>query len=420
MKKLLLLIAFLSGVFFSTHAQELKVLEFQADLSITDAVRFPKEDFNGDRCGLIKLGLVLPDAIFEGDIISSEYKDGEWWIYMMKGANWINIKSSKYLPLRYEFEPIQSNVTYIMNIEKPQIAYEGPTGTVKIECNIKDAEVFVDGENQGSLKDNKNKIEVPEGKHEIELRHAGYNNERLTVDIKPKQTLTHNITMHAAGTFSLNGISYEMVKLDGGTFTMGTAENINKTATLNIAPIHDVTLRSYSIGATEVTQALWEAVMGSNPSMTQSPNLPVSNVTWDDCQEFIQKLNAQSGSHFRLPTEAEWEYAARSKATDDGKKIPSGSVYKQNSCKSVNECGINPLGIKGMNGNVAEWCQDWFGSYPTEKQTNPTGPAKGTHRVVRGGSYEDLTEWTLRGTTRSHRDPDEASPAIGFRLAMDN
>lgn len=420
MKKLLLLIAFLSGVFFSTHAQELKVLEFQADLSITDAVRFPKEDFNGDRCGLIKLGLVLPDAIFEGDIISSEYKDGEWWIYMMKGANWINIKSSKYLPLRYEFEPIQSNVTYIMNIEKPQIAYEGPTGTVKIECNIKDAEVFVDGENQGSLKDNKNKIEVPEGKHEIELRHAGYNNERLTVDIKPKQTLTHNITMHAAGTFSLNGISYEMVKLDGGTFTMGTAENINKTATLNIAPIHDVTLRSYSIGATEVTQALWEAVMGSNPSMTQSPNLPVSNVTWDDCQEFIQKLNAQSGSHFRLPTEAEWEYAARAKATDDGKKIPSGLVYKQNSCKSVNECGINPLGIKGMNGNVAEWCQDWFGSYLTEKQTNPTGPAKGTHRVVRGGSYEDLTEWILRGTTRSHHDPDEASPAIGFRLAMDN
>ena len=137
-------------------------------------------------------------------------------------------------------------------------------------------------------------------------------------------------------------------------------------------------------------------------------------------KEFIQKLNAQSGSHFRLPTEAEWEYAARAKATDDGKKIPSGSVYKQNSCKSVNECGINPLGIKGMNGNVAEWCQDWFGSYPTEKQTNPTGPAKGTHRVVRGGSYEDFTEWTLRGTTRSHHDPDEASPAIGFRLAMDN
>lgn len=420
MKKLSIIILFFIGLTVAAKAQELKVLEFRADLTMTDAVQFPKEDLNGDRCGLVKLGLVLPDATFEGDIISSEYKDGEWWIYLIRGANWLTIKSQKYLPLRYEFEGIQSNVTYVMNVEKPQIAYEGPTGTVKIECNIKDAEVFVDGENQGSLKDNKNKIEVPEGKHEIELRHAGYNNERLTVDIKPKQTLTYSITMHAAGTFSLNGISYEMVKMDGGTFTMGTTENINKSATLNIAPIHDVTLRSYSIGATEVTQALWEAVMGSNPSMTQSPNLPVSNVTWDDCQEFIQKLNAQSGSHFRLPTEAEWEFAARAKAADDGKKIPSGSVYKQNGCKSVNECGTNPLGIKGMNGNVAEWCQDWFSSYVTEKQTNPSGPAKGTHRVVRGGSYQDLTEWSLRGTTRSHRDPDEASPAIGFRLSMDN
>lgn len=419
MKKTLLLIALFAGIYLSANAQELKVLEFRADLSMTDAVQFPKEDFNHVRCGLIRMGLVLPDATFEGDIISSEYKDSEWWIYMAKDANWITIKSSKYLPLRYEFEPIQSNVTYVMNIEKPQTAYDGPTGTVKIDCNIKEAEVYVDGENQGSLKDNKNKIEVPEGKHDIELRHPGYNNERLTIDIKPKQTLNFTIALHAVGTFALNGISYEMVNLEGGTFTMGSTENINKGATLNVSPTHNVTLRNFKIGATEVTQALWETVMGSNPSVTQSPNLPVSNVTWEDCQEFIQKLNTQSGSHFRLPTEAEWEYAARAKASDDGKKIPSNSVYKQNSCKSVNECGSNSLGIKGMNGNVAEWCQDWFGSYDTDKPINPTGPEHGFHRVIRGGSYEDTSDWPLRGTTRSHHDPDEASPNIGFRLAMD-
>lgn len=420
MKKLSVFILLFVALSFAAKAQELKVIEFRSDLTMTDATQYPKEDFNGERCGLVKLGLVLPDATFEGDIISSEYKDGEWWIYMVKGANWLTIKSQKYLPLRYEFDGIQSNVTYVMSVEKPQTAYEGPTGTVKIECNIKEADVYVDGENHGSLKDNKNRIEVPEGKHEIELRRTGYNNERLNIDIKPKQTLSFTITMHAEGTFAMNGISYEMVKVAGGTFTMGTADNINKTATFNVAPLHDVTLRNYKIGATEVSQALWESVMGSNPSLVQSPNLPVSNVTWDDCQEFIQKLNQQSGLHFRLPTEAEWEYAARSRATDDGKKIATGAVYKQASCKNVGEAGGNTLGIKGMNGNVAEWCQDWFGSYQLEKQTNPTGPEKGKHRVVRGGSYQDTTGWLLRGTSRSHHEPDEASPAIGFRLAMDD
>lgn len=420
MKKTVLFLLLFIGFAVTASAQELKVLEFRADLTMTDAVQFPKEDFNGERCGLIKLGLVLPDATFEGDIISSEYKDGEWWIYMIRGANWITIKSAKYLPLRYEFDGIQSNITYVMNVEKPQIAYEGPTGTVKIECNIKDAEVYVDGENQGSLKDNKNKIVVPEGKHDLELRYAGYNKERLSIDIKPKQILNYTVTMHAEGTFAMSGISYEMVKVAGGTFTMGTNDNINKTATLNVAPIHDVSLRNYKIGATEVTQALWETVMGSNPSLVHSPNLPVSNVTWDDCQEFIAKLNQQSGMHFRLPTEAEWEYAARSRAADDGKKLPVGTVYKQGSCKTVNETGANAMGIKGMNGNVAEWCEDWFGSYNLEKQTNPTGPSTGVHRVVRGGSYQDTSDWPLRGTTRSHQAPDEASATIGFRLAMDD
>ncbi len=105
------------------QAQQLKVVEFRADLSMTDAVRFPKNDLNGERCGLIKLGLALPmsDVVFEGDIVSSENKAGEWWIYMPKGSNWLTIKSKSnaYLPLRYEFEDIQSNVTYIMNVEKP-------------------------------------------------------------------------------------------------------------------------------------------------------------------------------------------------------------------------------------------------------------------------------------------------------------
>ena len=113
-KKLLLVSLLFLGLM--VKAQELKVVGFHADLSMVDAVRFPKEDLNGERCGLIKLGLVLPDAVFEGDIISAEYKEGEWWIYMAKGSNWLTIKSKTCIPLRYEFEGIQSNVTYIMNV----------------------------------------------------------------------------------------------------------------------------------------------------------------------------------------------------------------------------------------------------------------------------------------------------------------
>ena len=120
MKLKLILISLFIGCGIALQAQELKVLEFRADKSMTDAVRYPKEDFNGDRCGLIKLGLALPtsDVSFEGDIISSEYKEGEWWIYIPKESNWLTIKSKAYVPLRYEFEPVQSNVTYVMTVVK--------------------------------------------------------------------------------------------------------------------------------------------------------------------------------------------------------------------------------------------------------------------------------------------------------------
>ena len=102
LKKILL--ALLLALGLMVKAQDLKVVEFRADMSMTDAVQYPKEDFNGDRCGLIRLGLVLSDVTFEGDIVSSEYKDGEWWIYLVKDANWLTIKSKSYVPLRYEFE----------------------------------------------------------------------------------------------------------------------------------------------------------------------------------------------------------------------------------------------------------------------------------------------------------------------------
>ena len=308
-------------------AQELKVTDFRADLTMTDAAKFPKKDANGVNCGLIRLGLVLPDAQFEGDIISSEYKDGEWWIYMMKDANWITIKSKRYLPLRHEFEPIRSNVTYVMLVDKPQIAYDGPTGTIKIECNIKDADVYVDGEKISAVTPCEYK--GPEGTHEVLIRSKGYNDERQTVNVLLNKKVPCSMTLRPAGTFQLDGISYEMVKVAGGSFMMGSkAKPEDKNYPLNFAqPQHEVILRNYAIGKTEVTQALWEKVMGSNPSLVQGPNLPVSNVSYTDCLEFIRRLNRLTGQHFRLPTEAEWEFAAYAPvAGDDGLTI-EGKVY---------------------------------------------------------------------------------------------
>lgn len=421
MKKIVLLtLCFLT--LSVSFAQELKVKEFRADMTMTDAVKYPKEDANGTRCGLIRMGLVIPEAQFEGDIIASEYKDGEWWIYMMNGSNWITIKTKRYLPLRYEFEPIKSNVTYVMNVERPQVSYDGPTGIVKISCNIKDADVYVDGEKMSSV--TPYEYRGPEGQHEVEIRANGYNRERATIDIKLNKKLSHNVTLRPAGSFQLDGISYEMVKVRGGSFMMGSATKPeNKNFPLNYAqPQHEVVLRPYSIGKTEVTQALWEKVMGSNPSIHIGANLPVENVSYEDCLEFISRLNRMSGQSFRLPTEAEWEYAARNCGVDKPDECSGGLASKVAQTDVISAVGgktANALGIFDMSGNVAEWCSDWIATYPSGKSIAPQGPDSGSQRVVRGG-HAGGNEWSLHTSSRGHQSPDEPSQYVGLRLAMDN
>ena len=138
------------------------------------------------------------------------------------------------------------------------------------------------------------------------------------------------------------------------------------------SPVHSVTLSSYYMGETEVTQALWKAVMGNNPSRFKGDNLPVENVSWNDCQEFIRKLKQKTGKNFRLPTEAEWEYAARGGKKSNGYKYSGsnniGSVawYDDNSSNQIHAVKgkrLNELGLYDMSGNVWEWCSDWYGQY---------------------------------------------------------
>mgnify|MGYP000419374638 CR=1 FL=1 len=195
-----------------------------------------------------------------------------------------------------------------------------------------------------------------------------------------------------------NGLYIEMVKVEAGTFTMGATSEQEDPYDDDHKPTHQVTLtRDYYIGKYEVTQSLWKAVMGTNPSSKKGSNLPVEKVSWNDCQIFIRKLNAITKRKFRLPTEAEWEYAARGGKYSKGYRY-SGSntlsdvgwyegarVNPQNCIHPIGSKQPNELGVYDMSGNVAEWCQDWYGKYSSLSQTNPTGSVQGTSRVVRGG-----------------------------------
>ena len=217
-----------------------------------------------------------------------------------------------------------------------------------------------------------------------------------------------------------------MVKVEGSTFTMGATPEQGNDAYEYERPAHQVTLSDYYIGRYEVTQKEWQAVMGDNPSKFYGDNLPVDYVSWNDCQDFINKLNQLTGLKFRLPTEAEWEFAARGGKQSKGYKY-SGSDnakniawYEKNSGSKPHQVGTkepNELGIYDMSGNVGEWCGDWYGRYSSSAQTNPTGPSSGSSRVLRGGSWIYFAGY-CRVSYRSHHYPSYRCDDGGFRVVL--
>ncbi len=244
-----------------------------------------------------------------------------------------------------------------------------------------------------------------------------------------------------------------MVKVQGGSFDMGSDDE-----SADRKPAHTVNLKDFSLGTYEVTQEQWTAVMGSNPSLRKCEECPVTNVSWTDIQQFIEKLNSQTGKHYRLPTEAEWEYAARGGAKEElvkdhsyvarggvneflnahpgqrvpekdktgkkysGKRLPQDVAwYEGNSKGRVHAIGRkkpNELGIFDMSGNVEEWCSDWYvGNYGSKNTIdNPKGPATGNAHVIRGGSWNSITD-EIVVTYRAAYLPDTRSTELGFRLA---
>ena len=223
--------------------------------------------------------------------------------------------------------------------------------------------------------------------------------------------------------FTVGGVQFTMVWVEGGTYTMGCTSEQGGECYSDEKPAHSVTVSSYYMGETEVTQALWKAVMGNNPSYFKGDNLPVEQVTWTDAQEFIEKLNRLTGRIFRLPTEAEWEYAARGGNRSRGYKY-SGSnsidavawYWDNGGTHPVKEKQANELGLYDMSGNVYEWCSDWYGSYGTSSQRDPDGPRTGSSRVSRGGCWNDRAQ-DCRVSYRYLNIPSNLHN-LGFRLVF--
>jgi formylglycine-generating enzyme required for sulfatase activity len=224
-------------------------------------------------------------------------------------------------------------------------------------------------------------------------------------------------------------LQQHMVFVQGGIFTMGCNYEQGSGCGSDEEPAHSVTLSSYRIGKYEVTQAQWQVVMGSNPSGFKGcDNCPVENVSWNDIQEFLRKLNGLTGQHYRLPTEAEWEYAARGGNRSKGYKysgsnsLSSVAWYGNNSDSSTHPVGKkspNELGLYDMSGNVWEWCSDFYGEhyYTFSPNNNPEGPSSGSFRVVRGGDW-DYFAMRSRVANRDFMTPDYRINSFGFRVAV--
>ena len=226
--------------------------------------------------------------------------------------------------------------------------------------------------------------------------------------------------------FQVNGAKFVMVSVKGGTFMMGDSSKRGGVAFREEFPVHQVTLSDYYIGETEVTQELWKAVMNYNPSYFKNKDYPVESVTWSEVHQFVNKLNQLTGKKFRLPTEAEWEYAARGGKKGRGFLFAGSDTidnvvwYDKNSnlkTHPVAQKRANELGLYDMSGNVWEWCEDWYGPYTPNAQTNPTGPATGVDRVCRGGSWTSYMRYS-QIRFRKDLNPSFKSYEVGFRLVM--
>ena len=388
MKRILFLILSLL-LSFGASAQKLAVESFSLAASDISAQTQPRKDLNDAPCALVKVQFVGDILNVKGNVILPLLKeDYETWVYLTHGSRQMQVTAKNYLPLMIKFadygvESVEKNRTYVLVLNQMGMS-SNPADVSTTASTVSVSPVQVPAVPSNTISD-----------------------DVITIPVK-------------------DGICIEMVKVEGGTFMMGATSEM-KNPNSNEKPVHQVTLTNdYYMGKYEVTQALWQAVMGSNPSNFKGDNLPVETVNWNDCQEFISKLNSLTGRKFRLPTEAEWEYAARGGKKSRGYQYSGSSNisdvawYDENSGSKTHPVGTkqaNELGIYDMTGNVWEWCSDWYGSYSSSSQTNPMGSDSGAKRVRRGGSWCYIAR-ICRSSYRYGDAPDCRGLYLGLRLAL--
>ena len=388
MKRILFLILSLL-LSFGASAQKLAVESFSLAATDISAQTQPRKDLNDEPCALVKVQFVGDILNVKGNVILPLLKeDYETWVYLTHGSRQMQVTAKNYLPLMIKFadygvENVEKNRTYVLVLNQMGMS-SNPADVSTTVSTVSVSPVQVPAVPSNTISD-----------------------DAITIPVK-------------------DGICIEMVKVEAGTFMMGATSEM-KDPYDDEKPVHQVTLTNdYYMGKYEVTQALWQAVMGKNPSYFKGDNLPVNYVRWKDCQRFISKLNSMTGRKFRLPTEAEWEYAARGGKKSRGYQYSGSSNisdvawYDGNSGDKTHPVGTkqaNELGIYDMTGNVLEWCQDWYGSYYSSSQTNPTGAISGSRHVNRGGSWAKNVRRSSPscryGAIYVDRDLD-----LGFRLAL--
>ena len=483
MKKLYLILLSVFALLNTATAQKLSVESFVLAPTDLTAQTEGRKDLNGDACALVKISFVGDVSDVEGNVIKPLVKrNNETWTFMTQESRQMKVVTKDYLPLMvmfgdYGIEKLQGNRTYVLTLAKPSGTSETQQlQTLTIKYSPSSAMVLVDNKLvKGS--NGVAKTSLPIGQHSFVVACDGYESEEGMVKLKPtapsnlqitlskeeasasqmpqtvlpqqtqiqqlvEQNQTVSSTTSALNSSVLNnsgnssgeiivipvrnGLNIEMVKVEAGSFDMGATPEMQNPEE-DERTVHRVTLtNNYYIGKYEVTQALWQALMVSNPSYSKGDHLPVENVSWNDCQYFLTTLNVSTGKHFRLPTEAEWEYAAKGGNKSRGYQYSGSNIlgdvawYGDNSGSRTHAVGTkrpNELGIYDMTGNVWEWCQDWYDNYSSSPQFNPTGAICGSGRVYRGGSW-DSSARLCRSSYRGVITPDDHYVFLGLRLVL--